>query len=69
MSIWIQEGSCPGKIHICVTWVGVTHPEGVEVDDLLGDQVDEGAGPVVAQMDRHNHALHIQDALRLLHPR
>lgn len=42
------------------------HPHGVIIDELLGGQVNDGAGPVIAQVHRHNDAVHLQNCGRHL---
>ena len=42
------------------------YPHGVVIYKLLGGQVNDGAGPVVAQVHRHDYGVHLQNCGRHL---
>ena len=61
----------PGQCLGC-SWAGGqgSHQHGVVVAQLARLEVDQRAGPVIAQVHGHDDAVHLQDGLgRLAHPR
>ena len=43
-----------------------THPHGVQIEELVVAQVDDGAGPVHRQVHRHDHQVAVQHRRRCL---